>query len=241
MNFTKMECIFIPEANQDQKNYQINSSELNHLRALRLKNNEKIMISNGKGLCFIAEFSQNSQKSANLNVTEILPNYGETEYEISLLICNLSDKTRMEWLIEKSVELGVKSIYIANCRYSQFFTKDSERFKNKAIAALKQCKRAVLPDIFYIEKLSKEFNQIQEKFDNIILLDEEGGNPLQTKLQKSVLLLIGAEGGFHPDEINYFQNFRNFVKWNLGNRRLRAETAALNSISIASSILDYNK
>ena len=236
-----MECIFIPEANQDQKNYQINSSELNHLRALRLKNNEKIMISNGKGLCFIAEFSLNSPKPANLQVIEILPNFGETEYDISLLICNLSDKMRMEWLIEKSVELGVKSIYIANCRYSQFFTKDSERFRNKAIAALKQCKRAVLPEIYYIEKLSTEFSKIQEKFDNIILLDENGSNPLQTKLHNSVLLLVGAEGGFHTDEINHFQNFRNFAKWNLGNRRLRAETAALNSISVASSIFNYNK
>jgi 16S rRNA (uracil1498-N3)-methyltransferase len=236
-----MECIFIPETNQDQKNYQINSSELKHLKALRLKNNEKIMISNGKGLCLIAEFNQQSAQFAELNVIEVLPNYGETTFDISILICNLSDKTRMEWLIEKAVELGVKSIYIANCRYSQFFTKDSVRFKNKAIAALKQCKRATLLELLYIDNLSKEFDRIQEKFDNIILLDVDGSNPLQTKLQNSVLLLIGAEGGFHPDEIAYFQNFRNFVKWNLGNRRLRAETAALNSISIASSILDYNK
>ena len=72
-------------------------------------------------------------------------------------------------------------------------------------------------------------------FDRIIIADESGISP-KIKLEKNInsLIFVGPEGGFSKAELDIFNENKNVVTWSFGNRRLRAETAAITGISLLS-------
>lgn len=228
-----MECLYLPEINQETQSIVPNDSERKHIRALRLKQNEPVMITNGKGICFLARVNYDKLQTPILIIEKHFENYGEESFTVDILICNLSDRARLEWIIEKSTELGVNRIFIKNCKYSQVKKIDFNRFTNKAIAAIKQCKRAILPEIQSID--SKEFipKDLINCYKTIVLLDENGDNPLNLPCYSPTLIIAGPEGGVHPAEINFLDGIHTTIKWRLGNRRLRTETAIIAAISVA--------
>jgi RsmE family RNA methyltransferase len=133
--------------------------------------------------------------------------------------------------------------------FSQQTKINSERLYNKSIAAIKQCKRSCLPTIYPPILLDKLIERIADNSNNdyfdsnhcknqnaqIILADEKGILPmktLQTSEANNSIVFVGAEGGFSEREIKLFPN--TITKWKLGNRRLRAETAAITAVSILS-------
>lgn len=227
-----MECLYIPEVDTTTQNIEPNDAERKHIRALRLKQNEEIMITNGKGYCFFAQIYYDKLQNPTIIINNVLENYGEESFLIDILICNLSDKTRLEWVIEKSTELGVTNILIKNCRFSQIKNIDLKRLTNKAISAIKQCKRAILPTIQIIDSKALLPKEIFEKYESIIQLDQNGNNPLYTTISSPALLVVGPEGGLHPSEIEFLDKLHS-TKWRIGNRRLRSETAIISALSIA--------
>ncbi len=126
-----MECLYLPEIDIETQSIVPNDSERKHIRALRLKQNESVMITNGKGSCFLARVHYEKLQSPILIIDKHIENYGEESFSVDILICNLSDRTRLEWIIEKSTELGVKRIFIKNCKYSQVKKIDLKRLSNK--------------------------------------------------------------------------------------------------------------
>lgn len=228
-----MECLYLPDVDTTTLSTSPEESERKHIRALRLKQNEEVMITNGKGICFFARINFENLHNPVLIIDKYIENYGEHSADIDILICNLSDKNRLEWIVEKSTELGVSKILIKNCKYSQNIKVDLTRLTNKAIAAIKQCKRACLPDIQIID--SNEFlsKDLLNLYKSIILLDENGINPMQLPITSPILIIVGPEGGLHPAEIAFLEGIQSLIKWRLGNRRLRAETAIISALSIA--------
>jgi len=141
-----MECLYCPVFDQSSKSISLASDELKHLKVLRLKDNEEVYISNGKGLLALAKVNYKNNEPIICPI-EYYPNYGELNYNISLAICQIQSRDRLDFLIEKAVELGVSEIIIVHCTYSQKINLISERIIKKAIAALKQSHRSVLPQI----------------------------------------------------------------------------------------------
>lgn len=228
-----MECLYLPDVDTATLSTSPDEAERKHIRALRLKQNEEVMITNGKGICFFARINFENLHNPVLVIDKYIENYGEESGGIDILICNLSDKNRLEWIVEKSTELGVSKIFIKNCKYSQNTKVDLTRITNKAIAAIKQCKRAFLPTIQTID--SKEFlsKELLNCYKSIVLLDENGINPMQQSINSPSLIIVGPEGGLHPAEISFLEGIQGLIKWRLGNRRLRAETAIISALSIA--------
>jgi len=233
-----MECIYLPEVEPQVQSIVPNESERKHIRALRLKQDEKIMITNGQGWCFIAHIDYDKSYKPTLIIESAIENYGEENCHIDILICNLADKTRLEWAIEKSTELGVSHIFIKNCRYSQINKIDSNRLTNKAISAIKQCKRSKLPTIKTLE--SEQFlpKEILDKYKSIVLLDADGKNPIENPIICPSLLIVGPEGGLHPSELSQLNNIEKLIRWKIGKRRLRTETAILVALGIAINMLE---
>lgn len=230
-----MECLYLPEVDESTRIAIPNESEKKHIRALRLKNNEKVMISNGKGLCFTASLQFDKDYHPNLIIEEILENYGEPTHTYSIFVCSISDKNRLEWIVEKSVELGVAEIFLKNCKYSQQTKIDLSRLTNKAIAALKQSKRAILPKITLLEDKKFLPSSLVSNFGTFILLNQIGENPLQTEIEFPLLILVGPEGGFASSEIESIEKLTNLKHWKLANRRLRTETAVITALGIVQS------
>ncbi|MCX8054496.1 MAG: 16S rRNA (uracil(1498)-N(3))-methyltransferase [Ignavibacteria bacterium] len=226
-----MECIYLTELSKNSQIIKITADEARHLRALRIKDNEHILITNGSGLICKASVIREKKDEYVAQIINFLDeNYGELSRELALGVGILQDRERFEMILEKSVELGVSHFFPLITDYSQKKSLNSSRLQAKAVSAMKQCKRSRLPKIY--EPLSlQEISMFQ--FEKIILSDENGEKPNLPQLCKSVLLLVGPEGGFSQREIEYL-NKLNIEKWKLGNRRLRTETAAISGLSLLS-------
>ncbi len=210
-----------------------------HLKALRTKIGQNILITNGIGATAKSEVMEFTKTYHRVKILDIdfLPN--ETKQEIILVIGVLDNKDRLEFVVEKATELGIHKIFIVNTKYSEKVKVNLERLNAKAIAALKQAKRSILPIIYF-----NDFEDIisKKQLDNIkdtnelvhILADIEGKTEdfkesiIETK---KIVIFVGSEGGFSENEINQIEYHKNTLKIKLSNNRLRAETAAISILS----------
>jgi 16S rRNA (uracil1498-N3)-methyltransferase len=228
-----MECIYYPDLREDSESIKITGSEAKHLRALRLNINEAIMVSNGDGLCAKASIQIASKTEFLLKINETQENYGERKYVLALALGILSARDRFEFALEKSIELGITDFYPLKTDFSQRPKLNQDRLLSKSIAAMKQCKRSKLTEIHFpytIENLLR----ISRSFDTIVVADVNGDLPKNTKIGNRVLVVVGPEGGFSDQELQLLKENEKTVLWNLGERRLRAETAAVVSVGVAS-------
>jgi len=229
-----MECIFASELNENSTEIDINNDRIRHLKALRILPGDVILFSNGRGLCAECKLLSFNKLNYHFKIIEFYFNQGETPYRIGIAIGILSDKDRMEFALEKAVELGATDFYPLITKFTETKKINLSRLAKKSIVALEQCKRSKLIEIHEPLNILK-LGIILRGFDNIILSDENGENPGLTSSLSSTLCLIGPEGGFAPSEIEFIKTFKNVKIWNLGNRRLRTETAAVSVLSHISS------
>jgi 16S rRNA (uracil1498-N3)-methyltransferase len=260
-----MESIFIDELNIDSQKLEVLKDEAKHLKVLRIKDDEEILITNGKSLAAIATVKRTNKNDFVATVKQVIPNFGELDFSVSLAIGILDSQSRFEFAIEKCIELGVSEIFPLILDFSQQKKINHERLVAKSIATIKQCKRSKLPIIHFpqtVKELLEKISVSSEKYQ-IILTDENGENPSNifnltnchcgldpqspqdtvelyqgiphqvrndSEAVQNTIIFVGCEGGFSENELLLFP--QNTVKWNLGNRRLRAETAAIISMGI---------
>lgn len=226
-----MECLFSNDLNDFAQDLVITGDEFKHCKALRLRQNEKIMVTNGFGLSVLGIVSAFDKNSYNIRIIDRFTNLNEPDLKINLAFGLLSDRDRNEFIIEKGVELGVNSFYPLVTDFSQQTHFKPDRFKNKAISALKQSKRSCMPKINELIKFDDLLKQAKE-FERLILFSEFGNKPESNLLVDNILYLVGPEGGFSDREITLFNEIDNKALWKIGNRRLRTETAAIAAMSI---------
>ncbi len=227
-----MECLYAPQLYSGMKYIKIiGDNEIRHSRALRLKEGGQILITNGVGLCARASIMQIDKNEIHVKIMEELRDYGEIGKRFGLAFGILDNRERMEFAIEKAVELGATDFYPLSCEYSQRVTLSAERIKTKILSAVKQCCRACIP-ILHEPSAPKDFSlRIAPTFDTFLLADANGEAP--TSISGSVIIAVGPEGGFSQTEISDFSaNIVNLQKITLAPRRLRAETAAIAACAI---------
>ena len=157
---------------------------------------------------------------------------------------------RMEWAIEKATELGVAKIVPVIARrtekhLAQAAEKRVERWRRLAHEAAKQSRRADLPIIEDPVTLSARLQQPTASV-RILLAEDERNTSLRQRIEAELQstsaelpdfeLAIGPEGGWTVDELALFQKHQ-WLSASLGPRILRAETAAITSLAIASALL----
>jgi 16S rRNA (uracil1498-N3)-methyltransferase len=223
-----MECIYIPELNEEHDTIEVPQQEEQHVKALRLKSGDQVLAVNGRGLETICEIRY-KEKHPYLNI------FGKAEAfppkYITLAFGMLLDKDRMEYLIEKCTEIGVSEFQPLITKHTERKSIKIERFEKKAIAAMKQSRRAVLPKINEPMKLD-DFMKNQK--GTIITTDYAGNTNYQVS-EKKLIILIGPEGGFSPEEIERIKHKAKY-NWRISDNRLRTETAALVASTFAMSI-----
>lgn len=191
-----------------------------HCKILKIKDDEI--------LCNIIEEMQKQENKIKVDIYQGLPK---------------SDK--MEFIIQKSVELGVNSIIpvrMARCVVKidkKNEKKKLERWNKISESAAKQCGRSYIPEVKPIIEI-KDIKNLKNAYDEIIVAYEnEKENYIKKELTKlkelkqelKIAILIGPEGGLDKNEVMLLkENGANIVT--LGNRILRTETVALNMLSI---------
>jgi 16S rRNA (uracil1498-N3)-methyltransferase len=228
-----MECIYYPELTKSLNEVLITGDEARHMRVLNIRSGEQIMISNGTGLCATGVAERISKLEYKIRIEHYSAIQGELGFKFGLAIGILDSRDRFEFAIEKAVELGVTHIYPLITENTQRRKIERERLNSKSIAALKQCKRACLPII--TEPIDiVTFSGIIAEFRNIFLLDIDGNKPKEI-IKEDLVVIAGPEGGFSKNEIEKLKFF-GALPINLGNRRLRGETAAIAALSFYSLV-----
>ena len=205
---------------------------------LRLKIGRKIKLFNsndGEFLGTIATLEKN-------NLTVALNSKTSSMIEEPLkvhLVLGISKGDRMDYAIQKSVELGVVEITPMFSTYSDVKIKDKSRIEKKhhhwqriARSACEQCGRLSIPSINepvqFTDFIKNEFSDI------CIFLDPSGDRKLKRiSCNGNVCLISGPEGGFAPSELEIARKKVQLV--NLGPRILRAETAPVVALAILQS------
>ncbi len=206
-------------------------------RALRLNVGDKIKLFNGDGFdysCELISIKKNEVISIVKSSQKI-----ESESALSItLLQGISSGDRMDYTIQKAVELGVRSIQPISTERSvvklspERAQKRLEHWQNIVNAACEQSGRAFVPQVSVPVSLSHWLANNPFNSETRILLNPIGAVKLANlaKPNGKITLLIGAEGGLSQHEIDAAtsQGFQSII---LGPRILRTETAALTAIA----------
>lgn len=207
----------------------LNEEESKHcIRVLRMSIGDELFLTDGRGTLCRCKIDDPNPKRCSLQVVERQQEYGQHPFILHLAVAPTKNTARMEWLVEKAVEMGVDTITPLLCDHSERCVLKTERLEKIAISAMKQSLKAYKP---VINTLTPIANLLKTPFDGQKLIahcDGEHRTPLNEayKPGSNVLMLIGPEGDFSASEIdNAFA--LGFVPVTLGPCRLRTETAAM--------------
>ena len=227
--------LFFKEKIVDSKSIALDSEKTHYLkRVMRKKNGDKITIFNGK-----------EQWQVELNLTEYTVKPEKKTGMLGFvpdiyLYFSLLKNKQTNYLIEKVCELGVKKIIPLKTEFSENFTPNLCRLKKVAIEAVEQSNGILVPEI---EKLSslKEVLKNWNTERKVFFCDEDRKGKKISKISLSkkdkVAIFIGPVGGWSLRDKQLFQSIE-VNKINLGKNILKADTAAIVSLSGLQGLID---
>lgn len=232
-----MECLYVPVLNRDQLCIELTEAEeLRHVRALRLRIGERVALTNGQGLLVEAEFRAMRLRpvAAVFQVLRELPN-PELPVPVALALGILQERERLEFALEKAVELGVREIVLLRTHRTQPVSVRLSRLQGKLRAAVKQAHRAWFPQLHEPIGLQDCCQRLFPLYPRRLVADT-GGVRLQYHECVPTLIMVGPEGGWAPEELELLRSHGATI-WSLGMRRLRSETAVVATLSLVSTAL----
>ncbi len=148
--------------------------------------------------------------------------------EISIAIGNIKKRDRLEFAVEKAVELGVSKIIIYHAGNSEKKNVRLDRLKATALAAMKQSLRVWYPEV--AEEKNLEYVLKTNREQKILIADEKLDpdqiNPADFSGNNKILYIVGPEGGFTDFEMSIIDTY-DCKRFSLGSYRLRSETAVI--------------
>jgi 16S rRNA (uracil1498-N3)-methyltransferase len=225
-----MHLFYQPDLSKHQ--IQLSEEESKHcIRVLRLKSNDQIFLVDGKGTKAVGKVMDDNPKKCLVQVMEKQIEPKQFDYNLQIFIAPPKSPERLDWFVEKAVELGVDEIYFMTTRNSERNKVNIERCEKIAISAMKQSKQWYKP-VFYPPKPIEQIIS-PNNIDGLKLIawcETDKQYPLKRALtnskHKNVNIMIGPEGDFTNDEVTTALEF-GFEKVSLGNSILRTETAAI--------------
>jgi 16S rRNA (uracil1498-N3)-methyltransferase len=225
---------------------KIEGDEVKHIRkVLRLKAGDEIIVFDGLGKEFEGAIVEEGLSSVVIKIQNIFSSKRDSPLEVTLAQSLLKGE-KMDYLIQKATELGVKEIIPFFSSRSVPLLEKSKKLKRHhrweriAIEASKQCGRGVVPKIESLQDYSDMIQTASPDTLRLILLEKEGIKLKEIlerlKEKKKIFFIIGPEGGFSQLEVDEAKK-TGFIPVTLGRRILRAETASLCFLSI----LQYEK
>lgn len=221
---------------------------LHHLRdSLRLHQGDVLSLNDGCGTRYRVEVTQVTSQAID---SRILHQEQAPVRKASPLVLGqaLIKGDKMDWVIQKATELGVETLIPLHSTHSviklnqERLAHQRARWERIARDAAQQSERWTIPTIADPLDLAQICRQYASAPVKGILAERSSGPslatlPLPQGSQHPIVLLVGPEGGWAPDELKFAEE-QGFLPLTLGPRILRAETAALAALSILQSRLD---
>ena len=211
----------------------LNEENSRHIvQVLRMVEGRQINITDGLGTICTAEIIEAHKKKCTIKIIDTQKKIAPAK-KVCIAVSPVKNSSRFEWFLEKAAEIGVTEIVPLICERTEKQFLKFDRLRGILISAMLQSQQAWLlvlhEPVKYINFVKE--NKGDNKFiahceeQNKISLKEKTGQ-LSNQLINQTTILIGPEGDFTKDEIDFaLQN--NFTPVALGNTRLRTETAAV--------------
>ena len=215
----------------------LRDDESKHLvRVLRKNIGDRIFVTDGNEMMYEAVIAEIGKTDTHCTIAAIHHKYNEPSIDVTLAVSLLKNPARFDYLVEKTTELGVRTILPVSCERTISHNYKRERLEKIALSAMKQSGRSWLPRIQLLQKfksLIETSSHYQLKFIFHEKIDSSYTIISELKLHEdvhSLLIVVGPEGGFTEEEIA-FALHTGFKSISLGTRRLRTETAAVAAVS----------
>ena len=215
----------------------LSNDESEHcVRVMRHREDDIVRVTDGRGHLAEAVIAEAHPKKCLLEIRQQITDNLLTHNGLHLAVAPTKNANRMEWLMEKAIEIGICSLTFLQCDHSERTHLNLDRLQRLAIAALKQSQTTWLPElrmIKFTEFIQQNADIQADKF--IAWCDENNQRQLVSapRNHSEMILLIGPEGDFSPEEIAAARE-SGYVEVKLGDRRLRTETAGLYGCLVAS-------
>ncbi|MAH05581.1 MAG: 16S rRNA (uracil(1498)-N(3))-methyltransferase [Alphaproteobacteria bacterium] len=196
---------------------------------LRQNIGDKLRVFNGRDGEWLCRIDDINKKSGSARAEECLHPQPSKPIGITLL-CAPIKKHRMDFMIEKAVELGANGIHPVLTQNTEIRKINEERINQQIIEATEQCERLDLPQLKPLAPLNKAlgaYTHIYAAIERAKDIPHIGEIPPTD----GAALLIGPEGGFTAEECDILRSSQNVIPVSLGQQILRAETAALYGLS----------
>lgn len=237
-----MARFFLPRSKIEGRRGSVAGAELEHLRrVLRLRPGDHIIAFDDNGWEHEAVIRALNDAQGELEILRSYQAERESPLAVTLAVA-LTKGDKMDYVVEKATELGVKTIAPFVSRYTVPKLNDrkavqrAERWQKIALSAAKQCGRTCLPEVLPLCDYHELIGERGAAELKLFFWEREAEQTLKQVRDReagvqSVLLVIGPEGGFTVDEAERARA-RGYTTVHLGPRVLRAETAALTALSL---------
>ncbi len=212
------------------------------VRVLRKKPGDELYVTDGIGHRFRCRLTLADPRGAMVEILsreDVPPHWG---VKIVVAVAPSKNMDRMEWFVEKAVEIGVDRIVLLRCDRSERKIVKAERLRKIALSAMNQSLKTVAPEIVEMTDFAelvrtpfdggKFFGYCSDSVPRREFVEEY-------RPGENALIMIGPEGDFSPKEVGEAMN-NGFIPVTFGLSRLRTETAALFAVQ-AVHILNMKK
>lgn len=220
---------------------QLTETVFHHwVKVLRAQVGDCATLFNGQGGEYQVELTEINKKSAHIYLQHFNPNNRTPKFQ-ALLGQVMSKGDRMDYAIQKAVELGVSQIQLLTserCEMRLKYDRDQKKIDHWqaiAIAACEQCGMNIVPQVLAPLSLEQWLKHTQQS-SKLVLAPNKENQPVLNHACTDIALLIGPEGGLSEAEI-ILANQHGFLNWCIGERILRTETAPVVALSILNAMI----
>jgi len=217
----------------DNHEAYVTGDEAKHLhKVFRHREGDRVLLTDGKGHRLEAIIDSISKKAIRCLITQKDFIENGRSYSLEVAVAPTKNMNRIEWLLEKGVEMGLDRMVFLDCAHSERRKIRMDRLERIAWSALKQSQQFHLPELLDMRPFQAYIQKPQEDSQQYIAhLSEESKSFRRLASAKgNIRILIGPEGDFAVEEIQAALQ-HNWVPCSLGHTRLRTETAALAAIA----------
>lgn len=238
-----MQLFYAPDIDFDSDCYTLSEEESRHcVRVLRLRVGDSLYVTDGEGTLCRAEIVEISPKNCTLLLRERTEAFEKRNYRLCVAMAPTKNTDRLEWFVEKATEIGIDRIVPLLTEHGERRVLKTDRLMRVATGAVKQSLKAYHPQI---DELTS-FRQVVEElsFEGLKLIaycgEEVERTPLKACVRpgEDVLVLIGPEGDFSPEEVAMARR-NGFIPVSLGRSRLRTETAGVVAVHTVALLNDF--
>lgn len=208
---------------------ELKGQEAKHAsKVMRFRKGDILHASDGLGNIYSSEVTEINKNKITGQIKETI-HEDVPKFKKVVAFGAIKKRDRLEFAVEKAVELGAWEICIFHADHSERSRINKERLQTIALSAFKQSKRFWLPKVVFIDSLDEVMDHYEDHKPIMAYMQAEAEDPKDLNASKN-LFLIGPEGGFSEREVKIAKHKKSQLI-TLGRHRLRAETAVMAILS----------